>query len=201
MNSVGIHVDSRKIRIIEVNISAKKVTLLNAFEMDRGGDDALSLVLSNYFNTTSPKPDRVVASVGNTPVVTKIFPLPFRDRSKVQQAILGEFEDSLPVEIENFVLEFQPLAKKDGMHEFIGALISREPLEDMNQVFERIDVLPSDFLIPSEALGRLGIGQLAIDFAPGTVVCFCDIGFDSSQVAVVQYPKQSHLYAVRTQRK
>jgi hypothetical protein len=59
----------------------------------------------------------------------------------------------------------------------------------MNRVFESIDVMPSDFLIPSEALGKLGLTLLSNEFSPGSVVCFCDIGFDVTQVSVVEFPK------------
>ena len=187
MRVAGIHVDGRRIRIIEVDLGAKKMSLLKLYEMDRGSSESLSEILKNYF-ASNAKPDRVVASIGNVPLVTKSFAFPFRDRSKVQMAIQSEFEDSLPVEIDKYVIEFQAMGKKDGLYDFMGALVSREPLEDMNHVFENADVLPSDFLIPAEAIGRMGLSLLADDFNPGSVVCFCDIGFDVSQVAIVRYP-------------
>ncbi len=187
MRSVGIHVDSRKIRILDIDISAKKLSLQAVFEMDRGSGDSLSDILRSYFAST-PRPDRVVASVGGVPVVIKTFSFPFKDRSQVQQAILGEYEDSLPIEIENFILEFQLLGREDGLYNFTGALISRDPLEDMNRVFESIDVMPSDFLIPAEALGRLGLSLLSGEFNPGSIVCFCDLGFEATQVSVVEFP-------------
>ena len=189
MKSVGIHVDARKVRILELDISPKRTSLLNLFEMDRAGSESVSEILRGYFSRAS-SPDRVVASVGEVPAVIRNFSFPFRDRSRVQQAILAEFEDSLPVEIDNYVLEFQPTGRADNLYTFLGALVPREPLEDMNRVFETINVLPSDFLIPSEALGRLGLALLSREFAPGSVVCICDIGFEVTQIAVVHFPRQ-----------
>ncbi|MEZ4816251.1 MAG: hypothetical protein R3A80_13780 [Bdellovibrionota bacterium] len=187
MRSLGIHVDSRTIRILDIGITSKKLALNGVFEMDRGSGETLSEILKSYFSST-PRPDRVVASIGNVPVVVKNFHFPFKDRTQVRQAILGEFEDTLPIEIENFVLETQLLGRENSLNTFTGALISREPLEDMNRVFEAIDVMPSDFLLPSEAYGRLGLSFLSSEFDPGSVVCFCDIGFDFTQVSTVEFP-------------
>lgn len=187
MRSLGIHVDSRKIRILDISITSKKLTLNSVFEMDRGSGESLSEILKNYFQT-APRADRVVASVGNVPIVVKSFNFPFKDRTQVQQAILGEFEDSLPIDIENFVLESQFVGRDAGLNIFTGALISREPLEDMNRVFETINVIPSDFLVPSEAIGRLGLSLLSSEFQQGSVVCFCDIGYDFTQVSIVEFP-------------
>jgi Tfp pilus assembly PilM family ATPase len=188
MRSVGIHVDSRKIRILDMDISSNKLALRGLFEMDRGSGDSLSDILRSYFAGTS-RPDRVVASVGSVPIVVKSFSFPFKERTQVNQAILGDFEDSLPIDIEQFVMEFQLLGRESGSYNFIGAIVSREPLEDMNRVFETIDVVPSDFLVPSEALGKLGLSLLSNEFTPGSVVCFCDIGFDATQVCVVEFPR------------
>ncbi len=187
MRSLGIHVDSRKLRILDISITSKKLSLNGVYEMDRGSGESLSETLKSYFAST-PRPDRVVASVGNVPIVVRTFHLPFKDRTQVQQAILAEFEDALPIEIENFVLESQLLGRENSLYTFAGALVSREPLEDMNRVFETIDVMPSDFLVPSEALGKLGLSLLSNEFEQGSVVCFCDIGFDFTQVSVVEYP-------------
>lgn len=191
MRSVGIHVDSRKIRILELEIASKKLTLENLFEMDRVGDESLSEILKNYFTGVSANPDSVIASVGNVPSLTRYFLFPFRDRRKVQQAILGEFEDTLPIEIDQYVLEFQPQGRGEGgLNKYIGALISKEPVEDMNHVFEKIDILPSDFLIPSEAYARLGLSLLYGEFPPGSVVCLVDLGFDATQIAIVRFPTE-----------
>jgi len=187
MRSLGIHVDSRKLRILDISITSKKLSLNGVFEMDRGSGESLSEILKSYF-AGAPRPDRVVASVGNVPIVVRTFHLPFKDRTQVQQAILAEFEDALPIEIENFVLESQLLGRENSLYTFAGALVSREPLEDMNRIFETIDVMPSDFLVPSEALGKLGLSLLSNEFEQGSVVCFCDIGFDFTQVSVVEYP-------------
>ncbi len=193
MKCVGIHLDSRKILIVEIEDPSKKTVLTNLIEIDRNTSDNVAELLKNAFSKLSSRPDRVFASIGNTPLVIRNFSFPFRDRNRVQAAIQAEFEDSLPVEIDNYIVEFQLIGKEKNLYTFTGALIARQPVEDINKAFEHVDVLPSDFLVPGQALGRMGLSFLSKEMKPNTTVCFCDIGFETTQISIVQFPPASKL--------
>ncbi len=193
MKCVGIHLDSRKVLIAEIEDPSNKTTLSNLIEMDRHESDQIAEVIKNAFSKLSSKPDRVFSSIGNTPLVIRNFSFPFKDRTRVQAAIQAEFEDTLPIEIENYIIEFQPLGKEKNLYSFTGALIARQPVEDINKAFETLDVLPSDFLVPGQALGRMGLHLLSKEMKPLTTVCFCDIGFESTQISIVQFPPVSKI--------
>ena len=193
MKCVGIHLDSRKILIAEIEDPSNKPTLSNLIEMDRHESDQVSEVLKNAFSKLSSKPDRVFASIGNTPLVIRNFSFPFKDRTRVLAAIQAEFEDTLPIEIENYIIEYQQIGKDKNLYTFLGALIARQPVEDINKAFENLDVLPSDFLVPGQALGRMGLNFLSKDTKPLTTVCFCDIGFETTQISIVEFPPASKI--------
>jgi Tfp pilus assembly PilM family ATPase len=193
MKCVGIHLDSRKVLIAEVEDPSNKPSLSNLIEMDRHENDQISDVIKNAFLKLSSKPDRVFASIGNTPLVIRNFSFPFKDRTRVQAAIQAEFEDTLPIEIDNYIIEYQQIGKEKNLYTFLGALIARNPVEDINKAFEKLDVLPSDFLVPGQALGRMGLNFLAKETKPLTTVCFCDIGFETTQISIVQFPAASKI--------
>lgn len=193
MKCVGIHLDSRKVLIAEIEDPSNKPTLSNLIEMDRHESDNVAEVIKNAFSKLSSKPDRVFSSIGNTPLVIRNFSFPFKDRTRVQAAIQAEFEDTLPIEIENYIIEFQPVGKEKNLYSFIGALIARQPVEDINKAFETLEVLPSDFLVPGQALGRMGLNLLSKEIKAQTTVCFCDIGFDSTQISIVHFPTISKI--------
>jgi Tfp pilus assembly PilM family ATPase len=191
MKCVGIHLDSRKVLIAEIEDSSNKLSLSSLVEMDRHENDQLSDVIKNCFSKITSKPDRVFASIGNTPLVIRNFSFPFKDRARVQAAIQAEFEDTLPIEIDNYIIEYQPIGKDKNQYTFLGALIARQPAEEINKAFETLDVLPTNFLVPGQALGLLGLNFLSKEIKPLTTVCFCDIGFETTQISIVQFPAAS----------
>jgi len=184
--SLGIDIGSYSIKIAEVDYTGKESIVLGLFEIAITPEDNPADKLKTFFNSGTVRPDRVSVGLGNTPVLVKKVYYPFGDRRKVEQALMGEFEDSIPFDLDDYLLEFQRLGKVQKSHVFLAGLCHKSNVAQINSYFENSETIPSAFCLDNEMLARLAIKQNRSEDQEAETFCICDVGFQSTKLAIVK---------------
>lgn len=184
--AIGIDIGSRSIKIAEVDIEGNTRTVVGLTRIPYSDVAQIAGLLKDFFASAQSPGERVAVGLGATPIILRHFQFPFGDRLKVQAAIHGEFEDQLPFEIADQVLDFKLVHKKGRAHEFLAGLCPNEGVARIQNFFEAAGLTLHSLLVDSEALGQLALDQ-NLPAARNTVpYVVCDIGNSSTKLAIVQ---------------
>jgi len=72
----------------------------------------VSGLLREFFSAGGVASERIAVGLGTTPIIIRRFEYPFGDRTRVQAALRAEFEDTLPFEIGDHVIDYKITGRK-----------------------------------------------------------------------------------------
>lgn len=185
--SVGIDVGSHSIKIAELELSGKKREILGLYELPLKSKDEVAELLGEFFkNNSFSEGERLSVGIGNAPVITRTFHYPFTDKAKVKTAIEGEFEDTLPLNMEDYIVDFRLIKKVGKMNEFVAGMAPSDHVRGLNEVFEKCHLIPHGYYYDTEALSQLALSQCFPNALSNEIYGVVDFGYDATKIAILR---------------
>ncbi len=183
--AIGVDLGTSTVKVAEIEFGGRAPKIVGLYEMPRPADAELGPALQAFFAAQGLKGERVALGLGDGAIFLKKFRFPFGDDKKVRPAIQGEFEDELPMELDNCLVEFKPLGKIGRQHNFIAGLVPLAKVQARQSLFEASGVLATAIFSDVEALGQLALHQGLPAAYAGTPYAVCDIGHSTTKLAVL----------------
>ncbi len=185
--AIGIDIGSRSIKIAEVEIERNVRNVVGLTQIPFSDASQISGHLKDFFSSAqSPGGERVAVGLGSSPILIRHFQYPFGDRHKVTAAIQADFEDSLPFDLTEHVLDFKLIGRKGRIHEFVAGLCPLSDVMRMQSYFEGARSSPHSLLVDCEAMGQLALDQCLPASRNPLPYALCDLGFSSTKLSIVQ---------------
>lgn len=183
--AIGIDIGTTKIKIAEISV-AKTREVVGLYEIERKENLSLSDLIKDFFSVNSIQGERIAVGIGSTPVVIRQNSYGFSNVKEIKSAIRSDLEDSLPFELEDYLIDEQMLWKRGKLRHYIVGLCPQDRIHDLNLTFETAGVIPNAYLLDTQALAHLALDQCTPAGLAGEIYAVIDIGFSSTKVAVLR---------------
>lgn len=185
--ALGIDVGTSHIRIAEIESSGRKRRLLGMYELARDSQYSnAGQQLRAFFETSGLMADRIGLGTGAEPIMIRTFEFPFSNMRKVEGAIQAEFEDSLPFDISQHVLEIRPMGKSGKIHKFLGGLMPKSSLAELDKLTDESGILINSYYADVEAMAQLALNQNLPASNTDAPYAVCDLGHASTKIAFLK---------------
>ncbi|HVJ66322.1 MAG TPA: pilus assembly protein PilM [Bdellovibrionota bacterium] len=183
--AIGIDIGSTKIKIAEISV-AKNREVVGLYEIERKADLSISDLIKDFFSVNSIQGERIAVGIGATPVMIRQNSYAFSNLKEIKSAIRSDLEDSLPFELDEYLIDEQMLWKRGKMRHFIVGLCPRERIDELNSTFEAAGVIPNSYLLDTQALAHLALDQCLPAGLSGEIYAAIDVGYSSTKLAVLR---------------
>lgn len=183
--AIGIDIGNTKIKIAEISV-AKTRQVVGLYEIDRKADLSISELIKDFFSVNSIQGERIAVGIGATPVVIRQNSYSFSNAKEIKAAIRSDLEDSLPFELDDYLIDEQMLWKRGKQREYIVGLCPHERVDELNLTFEAAGVIPNAYLLDTQALAHLALDQCLPAGLEGVIYSTVDIGFSSTKISVLR---------------
>lgn len=184
MQVVSIDLGQYFVKIAELEVSSKERKVVGLHQVRVHSPKEIAPALKDFFSRLGYKPDRVSVGLGHQSVFYKKMSFPFGD-NRVQAAVEGEFIDSLPIELEDPVVDFKLLKKEKKKYHFLAGLCPREHIEKLNEIFDDAKITTHTYYYDPEALARLALNQSLPAAKKGEYYAVIDIGYKITKIAIL----------------
>ena len=187
--ALGVDISSTSVRIAELEVSSHIRIVLGLHEIPLSPGDSFEtacLKLRAYLTEHGIHYERLATSTSNLTVLFKRFDLPFGDKKRVVSSIRGEFEDTLPFELDNYSLEIRPLLRKPRIYSFLAGLAPSDDLLNLNQGLESAGLSPNSLHWAPESIAQLALAQNLPASEHDNEYAVCYLGSESTSIAILQ---------------
>lgn len=157
MISVGVDIGTFSIKVADVEASSKSYTIRRVQEiplsLDPNKDRKIQIIdaLRTLFSQYDLEQSQFVFGLSQKQVSERLLTLPFRERFKVQKAMVAMLEDELPFSIEDSVFEAKIVRFNGKGADVLAMAAPREQVSDLLNLAHDCGVEPA--LISSEGIG------------------------------------------------
>lgn len=161
MISVGVDIGSYSIKIAEVEASSKSYSIRRVTEiplsLDLTKDRKIQIIdaLRTLFGQYDLEKSQFVFALPQKSVSSRLLNLPFRERFKVQKAIVAMLEDELPMSFEDSVFEAKIVRTAGKGAEVLAMAAPRERVTDVLNLAHDCGVEPILISADGVALNNL----------------------------------------------
>ncbi|MBS1984753.1 MAG: hypothetical protein JST16_11330 [Bdellovibrionales bacterium] len=184
--SLGIDVGSSLIRLAEIETHGRTRRLVGLYELTRESGVSPGTQLRAFFENSGITGERIGLGTSAQPLIVRAFEFPFSNIKKVEAAIYGDFEDSLPFDISNHILEIRPTGKAGKMSRFLAGLMPRDSVAQIDGLAEESGVLVNAYFSDVEALAQLALNQNLPAGTTGNPYAVCDLGYSTAKIAFLR---------------
>ncbi|NCN40900.1 hypothetical protein GW916_06580 [bacterium] len=184
--ALGIDFGNHSIKIAELEFSSRQRQIIGLYEVKPKENQTKSEALREFFANNSIKAERVSIGINNADVMMRKFDLPFRDRKKMNLAIIGEWMDSVPFELDDFYIETRHISKHGKIHSFISGICPKSSIAELNAECENAWIQPNNVLIDAEAIASLALEQSLPKAHDRQAYAVVDFGYEITKIAIVR---------------
>lgn len=184
--SIGLDVGATTIRVAEIESQGRSRRLVGLYEIARDPEQTPGAQVRQFFETSGVTADRIGMGTGAHPTILKSFEFPFSALKKVEPAVRGDFEDSLPVDITEHVLDVKPLGRTGKMFRFEAGLLPPRALQELDALGEESGVLINSYFSDLEALGQLALNQNLPASSTDAPYAVIDLGYSTTKVVFLR---------------
>lgn len=183
--AIGIDIGTTKIKIAEISVG-KTRDVVGLYEIERKPELLVSELIKDFFSVNSIQGERISVGIGATPAIVRQSAYSFSNTKEIKAAIHSDLEDTLPFELDGYLVDEQMLWKRGKMRHYIVGLCPNERIDELNHTFESAGVIPNSYLLDTQALAHLALDQCTEAGLDGEIYATIDIGFSSTKVAVLR---------------
>ncbi len=183
--AIGIDIGTTKIKIAEISV-AKHREVVGLYEIERKADLSISDLIKDFFSVNSIQGERIAVGIGATPVMIRQNAYAFSNIKEIKSAIRSDLEDTLPFELDDYLIDEQLLWRRGKMRHYIVGLCPRDRVDELNSTFDAANVIPNSYLLDTQALAHLALDQCLPAGLSGEIYAVIDIGFSSTKLAVLR---------------
>jgi Tfp pilus assembly PilM family ATPase len=183
--AIGIDIGTTKIKIAEISVG-KLREVVGLYEIERKADLSISDLIKDFFSVNSIQGERIAVGIGATPVMIRQNSYAFSNIREIKSAIRSDLEDTLPFELDDYLIDEQLLWKRGKMRHYIVGLCPTDRADELNATFDAAGVIPNSYLLDTQALAHLALDQCLPAGLSGEIYAVIDIGFSSTKVAVLR---------------
>ena len=184
MQVVSIDLGQYFVKIAELEISGKERKVVGLHQFRARHDKEIAPALKDFFARLGYRPDRISVGLGHQSVFYKKMQFPFGD-NRAAAAVEGEFIDTLPIELEDPVIDYKLYKKEKKTFHFQTGLCPREHIEELNELFEAANLTAHTYYYDPQALAHLALNQCLPAAKKGEYYAVIDIGYKISKIAIL----------------
>jgi|GEM_PF-4402085 len=189
MKILAIDINFKSVQFCVLEVKKRKKKILDLVEISFQGH-SIQEVLKQFFSTRNQSFDRILVGVGHKNILFQKNEYPFSDKSKIEMALLGEYEDNFPIEIEDYVLEAKKFGKIGRNHQVYSGILLQKYVDELNEFFSEMKLIPSEYLMPGQALAFLCMEDHLTQAQPNKVVFQIHIGHQQSNISILKVPSE-----------
>lgn len=184
--ALGIDVGSYSIKIAEIEFSSKSRELVGLYDLQRTSGDDVAKMIREFMESSQIKADRIAIGLGDAPVFSKRMEFPFSDSKKYLPAIQSEMEDTLPFDLNDYILDVQKVGKIQKLTQFLIGICPKTWVEKTNALCESAGIVPNGYYIDSEVMGEMALHQGLPASSEETSYCVVDFGHQVTKLAILK---------------
>ncbi|WP_018247715.1 type IV pilus assembly protein PilM [Orenia marismortui] len=190
-NVIGLDIGEESIKITEVQTVWGRI-VLNSLALIPTPEDAviegdiknLSLLeekINEALDENEFEANRVITAVSGEQVISRMVDIPAMPEDDLDEAIKWEARDKLPIDVEESIVDYEILNKKDdGGYQILIIAVKKDLIDKYLKLFEALELIPVAIEIEPVAIART-VDKLYMDDTIGVI----DIGTKTTDISII----------------
>ncbi len=183
---LGIDIGKSSVRGTVVRSALRSTEVLQYLEQpyQASDDESLRTAIRELIGNITPPPDQVIASLDGREASLRVVELPAGAAKKVSEVLPFELDELVPFEIEDAVIDHQPIDQRDTILRVLATAVPASRVGDRLGELKELGLDPSELAVGAAALD--GLRHLLPELKSEKIQLLLMIDLDRTEVCILQ---------------